>query len=164
MGLLDGLLENVLGIGAQQSQGSMLQVALQVLEQNGGLPGIISKFEHGGMADHVGSWVGTGANMPISGAQLQEILGSGSIGEIAQRLGLVARRRELGTGAGVAAGRRQADARGPGAAGSWRYRCAGARVAGANARKLRHLSGGTPSGGTICGRAAFKSPGLFCDA
>ena len=88
MGLLDGLLENVLGIGAQQSQGSMLQVALQVLEQNGGLPGIISKFEHGGMADHVGSWVGTGANMPISGAQLQEILGSGSIGEIAQRLGL----------------------------------------------------------------------------
>jgi uncharacterized protein YidB (DUF937 family) len=88
MGLLDGLLENVLGIGAQQSQGSMLQVALQVLEQNGGLPGIISKFEHGGMADHIGSWVGTGANMPISGAQLQEILGSGSIGEIAQRLGL----------------------------------------------------------------------------
>ena len=88
MGLLDGLLENVLGIGAQQSQGSMLQVALQVLEQNGGLPGIISKFEHGGMADHVSSWVGTGANMPITGAQLQEILGSGSIGEIAQRLGL----------------------------------------------------------------------------
>ena len=88
MGLLDGLLENVLGVGAQQSQGSMLQVALQVLEQNGGLPGIISKFEHGGMADHVGSWVGACANMPISGAQLQEILGSGSIGEIAQRLGL----------------------------------------------------------------------------
>ena len=88
MGLLDGLLENVLGVGAQQSQGSMLQVAMQVLQQNGGLPGIISKFEHGGMADHVGSWVGTGANMPISGAQLQEILGSGSIGEIAQRLGL----------------------------------------------------------------------------
>jgi uncharacterized protein YidB (DUF937 family) len=52
------------------------------------LPGILSKFEHGGMADHVGSWVGTGANMPISGAQLQEILGSGSIGEIAQRLGM----------------------------------------------------------------------------
>ena len=77
MGLLDGLLENVLGIGAQQSQGPMLQVALQVLEQNGGLPGIISKFEHGGMADHVSSWVATGANMPISGAQLQEILGMG---------------------------------------------------------------------------------------
>jgi uncharacterized protein YidB (DUF937 family) len=88
MGLLDGLLQNVLGASAQQGQGSMMQAALQVLEQNGGLPGIISKFEHGGMADHVGSWVGTGANMPINGAQLQEILGSGSIGEIAQRLGM----------------------------------------------------------------------------
>jgi uncharacterized protein YidB (DUF937 family) len=88
MGLLDGLLQNVLGASVQQGQGSMMQAALQVLEQNGGLPGILSKFEHGGMADHVGSWVGTGANMPITGAQLQEILGSGSIGEIAQRLGM----------------------------------------------------------------------------
>src|SRR6195256_1140715 len=88
MGLLDGLLQNVLGASAGQGQGSMMQAALQVLQQNGGLPGILSKFEHGGMADHVGSWVGTGANMPISGAQLQEILGSGSIGEIAQRLGM----------------------------------------------------------------------------
>ena len=88
MGLLDGLLQNVLGAGAQQSQGSMMQVALQVLQQNGGLPGIISKFENGGMGAHVGSWVGGGANMPISGSQLQEVLGSGAIGEIAQRLGL----------------------------------------------------------------------------
>ena len=88
MGLLDGLLQNVLGASAGQGQGSMMQAALQVLQQNGGLPGILSKFEHGGMADHVSSWVATGANMPISGAQLQEILGSGSIGEIAQRLGM----------------------------------------------------------------------------
>lgn len=86
MGMLDGLLENVLGAGAQQ--GSMMQAALQLIEQNGGLPGLISKFQHGGMADHVGSWVGTGANLPINGSQLQEILGSGAIGEIAQRLGM----------------------------------------------------------------------------
>jgi hypothetical protein len=72
MGLLDGLLESVLGAGSQQAQGSMMQVALQVLEQNGGLPGIISKFEHGGMADHVGSWISPGANMPVTGAQIQE--------------------------------------------------------------------------------------------
>jgi len=88
MGMLDGLLQNVLGASAEQGQGSMIQAALQVLQQNGGLPGILSKFEHGGMADHVGSWVGTGANMPICCAQLQESMGSGSIGEIAQRLGL----------------------------------------------------------------------------
>src|SRR6202051_2523084 len=87
MGLLDSLLGGMTG-GAAQGPSPLIAMALQVVQQNGGLPGIISKFEHGGMADHVGSWVGTGANMPISGAQLQEILGSGSIGEIAQRLGL----------------------------------------------------------------------------
>jgi len=88
MGLLDGLLQNVLGASVQQGQGSMMQAALQILQQNGGVPGILSKFEHGGMADHAGSWVSTGANIPITGAQLQEILGSGSIGEIAQKLGM----------------------------------------------------------------------------
>src|SRR5256885_12042107 len=81
MGILDTLLQNVV-VGTQQGQGSMLEVAWELLQQNGGLRGIMSKFEHGGMADHVSSWVATGANMPISGAQLQEILGSGSIGEI----------------------------------------------------------------------------------
>ena len=88
MGLLDGLLGNVLGAGGTQGQSPLVQVALQLIQQNGGVPGIISKFEHGGMAEHAGSWVSTGENMPITGGQLQEILGSGSIGQIAQQLGL----------------------------------------------------------------------------
>jgi uncharacterized protein YidB (DUF937 family) len=87
MGLLDSLLGSVIGSGAQ-GQSPLLQTALQLIQQNGGLAGIISKFEHGGMVDEVGSWVGTGANIPISGNQLQEILGTGSIGQIAQQLGL----------------------------------------------------------------------------
>jgi uncharacterized protein YidB (DUF937 family) len=43
--------------------GPLVQMALQVIQQNGGLPGILSKFQHGGMGDHVDSWVGTGQNM-----------------------------------------------------------------------------------------------------
>ena len=87
MGLLDNLLGSVLGGGAQ-GQSQLVQVALQLIQQNGGLPGIISKFEHGGMVEQAGSWVGTGENIPITGNQLQEILGTGSIGQIAQQLGL----------------------------------------------------------------------------
>ena len=87
MGLLDGLLGGLLG-GATQAQSPLAQVALQLIQQNGGLPGIISKFENGGMAEQAGSWVGTGQNLPITGSQLQEVLGSGSIGQIAQQLGL----------------------------------------------------------------------------
>ena len=88
MGLLDSLLGSMMGGGAQQGQSPLLQAALQLIEQNGGLPGIISKFQNGGMAAQAGSWVSTGENMPISGNQLQEVLGSGSIGQIAQQLGL----------------------------------------------------------------------------
>jgi uncharacterized protein YidB (DUF937 family) len=87
MGLLDNLIGGLLASGTP-GQGPLVQVALQLIQQRGGLPGIISQFEHGGMADQAGSWVGTGPNMPITGSQIQEILGSGSIGEIAQRLGL----------------------------------------------------------------------------
>jgi len=88
MGLLDGLLSGVLGGGVQHGPSPLVAMALQVIQQNGGLPGIISKFQHGGLADQVGSWVGTGTNQPITGGQLQEVLGSGSIGQIAQQLGL----------------------------------------------------------------------------
>ena len=87
MSLLDSLLGGMMG-GAQQGQSPLLQAGLQLIQQNGGLPGIISKFEHGGMAEHAGSWVGTGENIPITGNQLQEILGTGTIGQIAQQLGL----------------------------------------------------------------------------
>jgi uncharacterized protein YidB (DUF937 family) len=88
MGLLDSLLGRLAAGGAQPGQSPLLQAALQLMQQNGGLPGIISKFEHGGMAEHVGSWIGTGENIPITGSQLQEILGTGTIGQIAQQLGL----------------------------------------------------------------------------
>ena len=88
MGLLDGLLGGMMGGSAQSGQSPLVGMALQLIQQNGGLPGIISKLQQGGLTDHVGSWVGTGANMPVTGSQLQEVLGSGTVGQIAQQLGL----------------------------------------------------------------------------
>ncbi|MEO8304633.1 MAG: YidB family protein [Betaproteobacteria bacterium] len=91
MGLLDGLLGSVLG-GANsataQQQNPLMQIALQMLQQNGGIGGMLDKFRQGGYADQANSWQSTGANLPISPSALQEVLGSGSIGQIAQQLGL----------------------------------------------------------------------------
>ena len=91
MGLLDGLVGNVLGgmlgSGGMQ-QNPMLKAALQLLQQNGGIGGVLDKFRQGGFADHADSWQSTGQNMPISGSALQEVLGSGAIGQIAQQLGM----------------------------------------------------------------------------
>ena len=91
MGMLDGLVGNVLGgmlggTGAQQNP--LLQVALRLLQQNGGISGVLDKFRQGGFADHADSWQSTGQNMPISGSALQEVLGSGAIGQVAQQLGM----------------------------------------------------------------------------
>lgn len=91
MGMLDGLLGNVLGGmmgGGGQAQNPMMRIALQMLQQNGGVGGILDKFRQAGYAGHADSWQGTGENMPISGNQLQEVLGGGTIGQIAQQLGL----------------------------------------------------------------------------
>jgi len=74
--------------GAQTGQSPLVQMALQMIQQNGGLPGIISKFQQAGFGQQAGSWVGTGQNMPITADQLKQVLGSGSIGALAQQFGL----------------------------------------------------------------------------
>lgn len=96
MGLLDGLLGNVLGgmmgggsgSGAQPQQSPLLQLALQMLQQNGGLEGILGKFQQAGYAEQAQSWVSTGENQPISADALQQVLGRGELGQLAQQLGI----------------------------------------------------------------------------
>jgi uncharacterized protein YidB (DUF937 family) len=89
MGMLDELLGGMTGVGGgtQQAQSPIMQMALQMIQQNGGLPGIISKFQQSGLGDHAQSWVGTGQNMPISTNELSNVLGGDSIGMLAQQFG-----------------------------------------------------------------------------
>jgi uncharacterized protein YidB (DUF937 family) len=56
--------------------------------QHGGLSGLIDKFQQAGLGDVVGSWVGSGQNMPISADQLQNVLGSDAVAGIAAKLGM----------------------------------------------------------------------------
>jgi uncharacterized protein YidB (DUF937 family) len=54
----------------------------------GGLGGLIGKFQQGGMGDAVNSWVGHGQNMPVSADQVTSALGSDTISQLAQQLGM----------------------------------------------------------------------------
>lgn len=91
-----GLLDSVIGAlgGAQGSgQGDALQAIIAMLAQGngpggGGLGGLVQQFERGGLGDLIGSWVGTGQNLPISPTQLQDVLGSDLLSQFAQQLGL----------------------------------------------------------------------------
>ena len=108
MGLLDAILDGVLGgnaggpMGGQlgnpsggmlgganaQTQNPLLAIALQMLQQNGGIQGILAKFQQAGYGQQAQSWVGTGPNLPIDPRILQQIFGPGQFGQIAQQLGM----------------------------------------------------------------------------
>lgn len=87
MGLLDslagGMLEKVMG-----EKGAMAQVAMDMLNQNGGLSGVLEKFKENGLAEQAASWVGTGENLPISADQIANVLGNSQLGEIATKFGI----------------------------------------------------------------------------
>jgi uncharacterized protein YidB (DUF937 family) len=92
MGLLDGLAGQVMGqvLGSQQGGNAVLGMVTQLLQDNGGLGGLLQKFEQSGMADHVASWVGRGANMPVDASQVVAALGSGALGNLAAKFGIPA--------------------------------------------------------------------------
>ena len=85
MGLLDSVLGAALGGGGNAgagggggAQGALLNAVIGMLSQGGGgaagglggLGGLVSAFTKGGMGDAVNSWVGHGANMPVSADQV----------------------------------------------------------------------------------------------
>ena len=93
-----GLFDSVAGglgqmLGGQQAQAGagdnpMLQAVMGLLGNSGGLGGLLEKFQQGGLGSLAQSWVSTGANLPISAEQIQQVLGSGALGDIAGKLGM----------------------------------------------------------------------------
>ena len=87
MGLLDGIAGAVMGkLGG--TQGGMAQIALDMFNQHGGLNGVLEKLKSGGLGDQVASWVGKGANLPVSVDQISSALGSGAIADMAAKFGI----------------------------------------------------------------------------
>lgn len=75
MGLLDGI-ASILG----GNTGASSNVAGSLLDmiaggQGGGLGGLVQDFQQQGLGHLVESWVGTGQNLPVSAAQIQQVLG-----------------------------------------------------------------------------------------
>ncbi len=87
MGLFDSLAGSMMGkLGGEK--GAIAQVAVDLFNQNGGLPGVLEKFKAAGFSDQVASWVGTGANQQISADQITQVLGSSTITAAAAKLGI----------------------------------------------------------------------------
>ena len=54
----------------------------------GGLGNLLAQFEQAGLGNAVQSWVGTGANQAISADQIAAALGSDTVAQLAQQIGL----------------------------------------------------------------------------
>jgi len=66
-------------------------VLMNMLSNNGaqgGLGGLADKFNQAGLGDVMNSWIGKGDNQPVSGDQLTTVLGTDTLGHIANQLGM----------------------------------------------------------------------------
>ncbi|HET9160617.1 MAG TPA: YidB family protein [Caulobacteraceae bacterium] len=77
MSLLDGI------IG-----GAMASVVNNLIQEHGGVSGIVSQLRSQGLGETVHSWVSTGPNQPVSPDALNQALGSQSVANLAAQYGM----------------------------------------------------------------------------
>jgi uncharacterized protein YidB (DUF937 family) len=89
MGILDSLENSPAFKGALgQLEASVLPAVLsEVLGSGGqgGLNAIVARLQQGGFGDQVKSWLANGQNLPITAEQLQTVLGSDTVRQLATR-------------------------------------------------------------------------------
>ena len=79
---------NRAGLGGAVAGGAILAAVMGMLQQQGGVGGVLGKLRASGLGQHADSWVGTGANLPVSGDELHRALGSGAMSDLAAKLGV----------------------------------------------------------------------------
>lgn len=93
MGLFDSLAKQVLGgMTGGQGQDNVTGALGGLLNQVGGLDGLMDKAKSAGLGDTVASWVGTGENKPISTGQTEQLLGADAVQGMAKQLGFDAQK------------------------------------------------------------------------
>ncbi|KJC49141.1 hypothetical protein UP09_07915 [Bradyrhizobium sp. LTSP885] len=93
MGILDSLenspeLRGMLGQLGAAVLPAVLGEVLGSGSGQGGLSAIVAKLQQGGLGDQVKSWIGTGQNLPITAEQLQQVLGSDTVKQLAARFNI----------------------------------------------------------------------------
>jgi len=103
MGLLDaiGSIAGPMGgTAANNPKAALVQAVLGMLVHGnepgglggagglGGLGGLLQRFQNAGLGDQVASWIGTGTNQPIDGAQVKAALGGDPLTSLATHAGL----------------------------------------------------------------------------
>jgi len=86
-----GLLDNLENMAMSKVAGSNPEAAgvLEMIQNHpGGINGLVQAFHSNGMGGMVNSWIGGGPNQSITPEQIQQVLGSGPVQALAQKLGV----------------------------------------------------------------------------
>jgi uncharacterized protein YidB (DUF937 family) len=89
--LLDAILKSALGSNASaQQEQSLLEGVIEFLDrpETGGITGLQQTFDSNGLGSLISSWIGTGANQPISPSQLESAFGGGGFDQLARKAGV----------------------------------------------------------------------------
>ncbi|MCW7492812.1 YidB family protein [Leptospira sp. 2 VSF19] len=85
--------ENLKAVAAQavelvQNNPQVISGIQKIIEENGGVSGVVQKFKDKGFAEAAASWVGTGENVNLEASDVLKVLGSESVQELAKKVGL----------------------------------------------------------------------------
>ncbi|HGO5855852.1 TPA: YidB family protein [Mannheimia haemolytica] len=88
------MLGNILGSLASSvlsgnNQSTATQLIQNLLSSQGGIEGLIAKFQQGGLDDVLRTWISSDEdNAPVSGEQISDIFGQDNIQNVAQEAGV----------------------------------------------------------------------------
>ncbi|HSI33600.1 MAG TPA: YidB family protein [Tepidisphaeraceae bacterium] len=91
MGLLDQAMSAFGGgQGGGGGQSGMIGALMKLVNSPGvgGIGGLLAKLQSSGLGQHLQSWIGTGANQPVSGQQLTQALGQENVDQFARDAGI----------------------------------------------------------------------------
>ncbi len=86
---LFGEIEGMFG-GAEGTPPNAGNLLNSVLNQSGGVQGLLGQFEQAGLGEHVRSWIGNGDNWPISPQQIEQVIPPERLDQLAEAHGLPA--------------------------------------------------------------------------
>jgi uncharacterized protein YidB (DUF937 family) len=90
MGLLDDVTSTLRGaLGEAGAAAAPTLIAAVLGKTNlGDLSGLVNQLQQGGLGDQVRSWLGNGANLPVTPDQIRSALGDQHVRQLAEQFGV----------------------------------------------------------------------------
>jgi uncharacterized protein YidB (DUF937 family) len=95
VGLFDEFAKQMANAAQTFTEGNTPELArgfLDLLQDRGGLDGLVRRFQEQGLGDVIASWVSTGANQPITAEQLARVLDPEQLRELSRQAGIAVSR------------------------------------------------------------------------